>query len=115
MVQENTGGEMKTMVSCCQKLDELGFNTQFKANHAGLQSLTTERVYEPREVKIVNFYRFEGASDPEDNSILYAIETCEGEKGTISDAYGAFGDPLITDFVQRVEECTKKVDKDKQL
>lgn len=112
---QSMGSEMKTMVSCCQKLDSLGFTTQFKVNHAGLQSLNTDKVFEPKDVKIVNFYRFEGATDPQDNSILYAIETNDGEKGTVSDAYGAYGDPAITSFVKQVEDCSKKVDKDKCL
>ncbi|MCC6187239.1 MAG: hypothetical protein IT256_08825 [Chitinophagaceae bacterium] len=115
MTHENKGHEMKTLVGCCQMLDAQGFTTQFKVNHAGLQSLASQKMYGANDVKIVNFYRFEGDSDPQDNSILYAIETMEGEKGTLSDAYGVYADPMIMDFVKRVEDCSKKVNKDECL
>lgn len=107
--------DMKTLSACCRMLDKIGFTAQFKVNHAGIQSLDTQKQYNPEDVKIVNFYRFEGYSNPDDNSILYAIETAEGERGTITDAYGPNGDPLITNFIQQVERFGKKVDKDKNL
>lgn len=107
--------DMKTLSACCRMLDKIGFTTQFKINHAGIQSLDSQKEYTPAEVKIVNFYRFEGSSNPDDNSILYAIETSAGERGTITDAYGPNGDPIITQFIQQVENFEKKTDKDKHL
>jgi len=53
----------------------------------GLFSYTREKNYRPEEICIINFYRFEGQSDPADNAILYVIETNDGSKGTIIDAY----------------------------
>jgi len=107
--------EMKTLVSCTNMLDKLGFTTQFKATHGGLMSLTTERQYTPTEVKVVNFYRFEDNSSPSDNCILYAIETANGELGTLTDAYGPYGDALVTNFMNAVEDIQKKVNRDEEL
>ena len=111
----NEKSEMKTMVSCCNMLNKLGFTIQFKALATGLKSLTTERVYKPEEVKVVNFYRFEGESNPADNAILYAIETCVGERGTLSDAYGPYADLNVTNFMAKVDLISKKVNKDESL
>ncbi len=79
--------EMKSLGSLLAsgKLSE--FSTQFKITDEGLISWATQKTYQPDQVKVVNFYRYEGESDPDDNAILYAIETTEGEKGTIVDAY----------------------------
>lgn len=107
--------ELKTMVSCTNMLTAQGFTTQFKAVGAGLQSLANERIFKPEEVKILNFYRFEGESDPEDSSILYAIETLDGERGTLVDAYGPYSDIHVNNFVREVEDIQKKVNKDKSL
>lgn len=107
--------DMKTLSACCRMLDKIGFTAQFKINETGIESLNTKKQYNPADVKIVNFYRFEGASNPDDNSILYAIETAAGERGTITDAYGPNGDPLISDFIKQVEQFEKKTDKDKNL
>ena len=100
--------EMKTLVSCTNMLDKLGFATQFKATERGLKSLTTESIYKPAEVKVVNFYRFEGESNPSDNSILYAIETNNGERGTLTDGYGPYSDICVTKFMQQVQNMGKK-------
>jgi hypothetical protein len=98
---------MKTLSSCTRMLAEKGFETQFKAHKGGLESLETHEMYGPQDVKIVNFYRFEGESDPSDNVILYAIETNAGEKGTLTDAYGAYYDAKVSEFIKEVEEIQK--------
>jgi hypothetical protein len=99
--------EMKTLASCLNSLSRDGFTTQFKATSNGLTSLKTEKVFQPNEVKIIHFYRFEGESDPSDNSIVYGIETKDGEKGTLVDAYGPYSDSHVTKFMQQVKEIHK--------
>ena len=99
---------MKTLVSCVNSLNKFGFTGQFKVQKDKLKSLETEKLYNPEEVTIKNFYRFEGESDPADNSILYAIETASGEKGTLSDAFGVYGDANVAAFVQQVEDIRKR-------
>jgi hypothetical protein len=103
---------MKTMVECLNSLFKAGFQTQFIAEDCGLRSLATQRLFKPEEVEILNFYRFEGESDPSDSSILYAIETNTGERGTLTDAFGSYSDSRITQFIQQVETINKKVNRD---
>jgi len=98
---------MKTLSSTTHKLSQDGYHTQFKASKSGLESLETHEVFKPDEVKIINFYRFEGESDPSDSAILYVIETSTGEKGTLTDAYGVYTDQKVSEFVQQVEEIQK--------
>ncbi len=115
---DTTTGElddMKTLTSCMRKLDKLGFDTQFQVTNMGIKSFDTEKLFAPHQVKIVNFYRFEGASNPDDSAILYAIETEDGERGTLTDSYGAFGEQRIADFIKEVEMISKKVDKEQSL
>ena len=76
--------------------------TQFQATENGLRSLTTKKIFRSDEVAIARFYRFEGESDPDDNAILYAIETGDGEKGTIADVYGPKNDQLVTDCMKLI-------------
>lgn len=98
---------MKTLSSCTRKLSADGYVTQFKAHKNELESLETHARYAPDEVKIINFYRFEGESDPSDNAILYVVETSTGEKGTLTDAYGVYTDHKVSEFVKQVEEIEK--------
>jgi hypothetical protein len=85
-----------------------GYKENFKITEGGLQSLETEKVYRPDEVHIVNFFRFEGASDPSDSAILYVIETHDGAKGTLTDAYGMYADAGVDKFIKEVEDISKK-------
>lgn len=105
--------QMKTLSSCLNSLLAAGFETQFKATKQGLKSLTTDKIYNAAEVKISSFYRFEGESDPADSSILYTIETSSGEKGTLTDAYGAYSDAHVAKFIKDVEEIQKRAHKKK--
>lgn len=100
--------EMKTLSACIHMLEQQGFKTQFLALYNGLKSLASDRLYTPDQVKVISFYRFEGNSDPEDNSILYALEAVSGERGLLIDAYGAEGDINITKFIVGVEDIHKK-------
>lgn len=100
---------MTELDGCLEKSEQRGFNDQFRATSAGLKLVETEKVYHPDEVRIANFYRFEGLSDPDDMSILYEIETNDGRKGTLIDAYGLYSDPKVSDFMVEVENIHKKV------
>lgn len=100
---------MKTLASCLNSLSESGYTTQFKATKNGLKSLETEKIYLPEDVRITNFYRFEGESDPADSSIVYVIETNTGEMGTLTDAYGPYSDTNVSNFIKEVEEIGKAI------
>lgn len=109
MQQVSTTEDMKTSSQCYNKLLKDGFTEDFQIDEKGLlNSPSTKKTYKPEKVQIVNFFRFEGASDPDDNSILYAIETSDGTKGTLTDAYGAYADPKVSKFIQSVEDISKK-------
>jgi len=108
MVDIKNPDDMKTLASCLTKVVREGYAENFKVVEEGLQSLETEKIYHPDEVHIVNFFRFEGASDPSDSAILYVIETTDGAKGSLTDAYGMYADPDIDQFIKEVETITKK-------
>ena len=101
--------EMKSLAECINHLLKAGFDKQFKVIPKGLQELSSEKIYSPEQIKILNFYRFEGESDPADNSILYAIEADDGIRGTLVDAFGPYADSKVTGFIKRVEDIQKKI------
>ena len=107
----STLSDMKTLASCINHLVKEGYTEDFKIIDSGMISLQSENVYRPEQVHVLNFFRFEGASDPADNSILYAIEIDDGTKGTLTDAYGPYADPAVTKFMQHVEDLNKKTEK----
>ncbi len=106
----NTPETMSTLSSRVNKAVVDGYTESFKVEGKGLTGSSTadQKFYGPSEVKIENFYRFEGYSDPSDNAILYLIETADGRKGTLIDSYGAAADNKLAEYVKEVEEIQKK-------
>jgi hypothetical protein len=108
MTSSNNADDMKTLASCLNKIVKDGYEENFKVTDDGLQSLETGKIYKPDQVHIVNFFRFEGASDPSDSAILYVIESSDGAKGSLTDAYGMYADAEIDKFIKEVENISKK-------
>ena len=100
--------EMTTMTSTTNRLLAEGYTENFVIKEVGLQAPSTEKLYNPNEVKINSFYRFEGESDPADSAIVYAIETNDGIKGILIDSYGAGASQRISKFITEVEDITKR-------
>lgn len=55
------------------------------------------------ELSIVEHYRFEGASDPDDMSVIYAIKSDDGLKGIVADAFGVYANPDLGGFLEKVK------------
>lgn len=100
---------MTDLEKCLNKLETEGFTDQYKVENGKLSDLTNNKKYKAKDVKAVNFYRFEGISNPDDMSILYAIETSDGRKGTLIDAYGAYSDDETGAFINQIEISKKAV------
>jgi hypothetical protein len=110
IVNENkTVPDLKSLSACLSKMISDGYTEDFKAEDEGLRGLRTDKLYKPEDVTIVNFFRFEGPSDPDDMSIMYVIETHDGTKGTLVDAYGTYASPEVNQFIVDVERINKKV------
>jgi hypothetical protein len=99
---------MTEMQKCIATLEAKGFVDEYKMEQGQLYCLTSGHRFKPQDVKAVNFYRFEGISDPDDMAILYAIETNDGRKGVLIDAYGFYSDDEIGSFMQQVEVHKKE-------
>ncbi len=96
-------GTYETLSEAMNKLKEAGFDYEFDFKDAHLCCGSENREFGSSEIKIVQVHRFEGISDPQDSSILYAVETNDGSKGLVVDAYGMYADPEKTKFMSDVE------------
>ena len=57
----------------------------------------------PKDFDIVEVYRFEGMTNPEDQAILYAIESKDGMKGVWVNGYGLYADPISAEMVEKLK------------
>jgi len=104
--KQNKG--MATLSECIKIAVDRGYSENFRITASGLATEDEKSVYSPQDIRITNFYRFEGNSNPGDNSILYLIETDDRKKGTLVDAYGVYADTLISNFIRQVTDIQKK-------
>lgn len=109
--ENNSMPYMKSLATCLNRIVTEGYAENFQVTEKGLEALDHPKEYQPEQIQVVNFYRFEGESDPDDNAILYVIETNDGTRGTLIDAYGVYNDPKIARFMKAVESIQKKVKK----
>ncbi len=104
--------ELTSMVRVIEKARKEGYTLDFRVSEDEfLCSMDGKLRFTPDQVRIVNFYRFEGETYPADMAILYVIEAKTGEKGTISDAYGPYADDKVENFMKQVEDLGKNLDK----
>lgn len=79
---------MTTLSECVANALASGYVENFKVISNELVTADGRSIYQPQDIAIDNFYRFEGYTNPDDNSILYLVETNDGIRGTLIDAYG---------------------------
>lgn len=105
--------EERSLVNVEKKLSSDGYTEDFTVVGGRLLAFghDSDKSYAPEEVTIVDFYRFEGESNPDDMSILYAIECSDGAKGTISSAYGTYANADVDEFLRTVEDLGKNLTK----
>ena len=106
--ENNSMPYMKSLATCLHKMVKEGYTEDFQMTEQGLESLHKHNKYRPEQIQVVNFFSFEGQSDPVDNAILYVMETDDGTKGTLIDAYGVYNDPNVSRFMKDVETIKKR-------
>ncbi|MBO0342919.1 MAG: phosphoribosylpyrophosphate synthetase [Bacteroidota bacterium] len=68
---------------------EEGYKEDFEADETCIKALYSKKEYQPSELKIIDSYRFEGMTNPSDESIVFTIEAKDGTKGTMVMSYGS--------------------------
>jgi len=95
--------EPRTLAGVLDDLTRRGFAEHFRVlDGSRLRAVNGGGTFTPSQVSIPECHRFEGVSDPDDMSILCAIETRSGVRGTLVDAFGVYSDPLVGAFLHDV-------------
>ena len=59
---------------------------------------------QPQDLEVDNYFRFEGMSDPSDNSILYAISSKKHDmKGLLIHPYGVYAETINAELVRKLQ------------
>jgi len=92
-----------TLVEAIDDLTRRGFTLDFdlKSNQSGYAARQLH--LHPDDFEIVEVHRFEGFTNPDDSSVLYAIVGKNGQKGVSLNAYGLYADPVLAKLLANVE------------
>ncbi|HEY5822786.1 MAG TPA: phosphoribosylpyrophosphate synthetase [Cyclobacteriaceae bacterium] len=97
---------MKTYESLVDALADLkkrGYKEDFKQESACVSCYVLDLWIAPEQFNVDEIYRFEANSNPDDNSVLYAISSYTGIKGTLVDAYGVYAESMNFRIAQELE------------
>ena len=92
----------RTLDTVIEDLKGRGFVERFRVAGNQLRAIDSGRTFDGGDVMIREYQRFEGMSDPDDASVIYAIETQDGTKGLLVDAFGPYADPEVGRFLEGV-------------
>jgi hypothetical protein len=98
--------EPDTLVETLESLQEQGFTYDFNITAHSLEFHKEDGVklsLSPDDFDIVKVFRFEGMTNPSDMSILYAIESKDGLKGTLVSSYGVYADAMSAEMIKKLD------------
>ena len=97
---------MKTFETSSEAIDSLrkqGYLEEFSLHPHSLISSRCSLELHPQDFEIVEVYRFEGDSNPDDNTVIYVIRTKEGYKGLLIDAYGMYSEGITPAMANKLK------------
>lgn len=100
----NKNNQYSTLVEALKNLGNRGYTHNYRVNRYGQLEENKTVQYLPSEVELHEFHRFEGETNPSDMSIVYAVKTNSGEKGTVVDSYGVDGSEVTSKFMNDIEQ-----------
>ena len=93
----------ETVTEALKDLKSRGFTTDFNIAFDKLICSENKFCLNPEEFEITEVYRFEGATDPGDENVVYAIESKEGTvKGSLISAFGTHAETISIEMIQKL-------------
>lgn len=92
-----------TLIEAIQDLKELGYTYDFNLMDSHIHCKDISTNFGPDDFNVSAVFRFEGMSNPSDNSILYVIETLTGIKGLLLDSYGVYSGEISDELLQKLK------------
>ena len=94
----------ETVTEAVQLLEATGYGSEFILDEHGFGCRSCEQIHTPERLVVEATYRFEGVSDPGDESIVIALRCPEcGAAGIVVSAYGLDAEPQLLSLLARLE------------
>lgn len=93
----------ETIVEALHDLKKRGYVEDFNLRPYCLECPRLQLELGAGEFDINEVHRFEGASNPDDNSVVYAISSDQGVKGVLVDAYGTYANSVTPEMARKLK------------
>lgn len=89
-----------TVSEAIEQLKKQGYALEFslKQNHF----VSGDKEYPADVFEITDLYRYEGASDPGDEAVVYALSSASGVNGTLVTGYGVSTDEVSDEVLKQL-------------
>ncbi len=91
-----------TLLEAIEDLQKRGYNEAFNTKENCVECKTLNLQLPLEDFTLDEFYRFEDDSSTDNNSIVIAISSKTGMKGTIVDSYGVYSENLSLKIVTKL-------------
>lgn len=92
-----------TLSGTMNELRKEGYTEDFNLQQNCLECRDGQFKVFADEFKVDKFFRFEGASNPSDSSILYAISSeSKNLKGLLVNGYGIYSDAVTDEMIEKL-------------
>ena len=92
----------ETLTEAITDLRNRGYVHDFNLHTEWIECQTLNLQLKPADFHVDEVHRFEGMNNPDDSSILFAIQSPNGVKGVLVDAYGVYAEALSSEMIKRL-------------
>ncbi|MDO6739215.1 phosphoribosylpyrophosphate synthetase [Wenyingzhuangia sp. 2_MG-2023] len=78
-----------TLSQAMNQLTKEGYTDSFSAEENYIKALYAKKEYNPKDLKIDQTFRFDGMTNPADETELFAISANDGTQGTLTMSYSS--------------------------
>ncbi|MBL0743566.1 phosphoribosylpyrophosphate synthetase [Chryseolinea lacunae] len=93
----------ETLSQAINALKEQGYTNDFNLHPEWIECAALSVKFRPEEFHVDAVYRFEGMTNPDDSSVLYAVSSTNGTKGLLVDAYGVYAESVSQTMIEKLK------------
>jgi|GEM_PF-2829710 len=103
MITEKHNHRFDSLLQAIEEISKEGFSIEFVSNEKGLFNPNNNKSYLPEDIASIEIVRlYSPFSSPDEDSILYLLETRDSQKGWISDSYSIYADIFLTEHINSI-------------
>ncbi|MBL7844410.1 MAG: phosphoribosylpyrophosphate synthetase [Cyclobacteriaceae bacterium] len=92
-----------SLADAIKALQQRGYVQDFNLHPEWIECPSLKLRLAPEEFHVDEIHRFEGMTNPDDSTILFAISSATGMKGLLVDAYGVYADALTPVMISKLK------------